>query len=129
MRKGNAICDLLTPSSDANDASEVTSSGDLGVSDADGVYFELVRLLSADGSLYENAKVAGFIEKHATLRKDFGRLVKVLLKQGEAATCGKPGAEAEAKLVSALERAGWNHAARFFQRIHHVRYPKTYRLF
>lgn len=127
-KKGQAICTLLTAESASG--TEVTSTSDLPkLEEADASYFELVKVSGSESGLYENAKVASFLEKHATVRKNYGRVIKTYLKQAEGAGNGKSGLEADNKLVVAFNNAGWTHAATFYERTMHVRYPKAYRLF
>ena len=129
VKKGTAIGDHFL----CHFENEVGSS-DLTASMMDTIYFDLVKIVgNGDAAIYENSKLVPFIERHARVRKDYGRLIKLYMKQLEAGN-GLGGAkswnvDSERKLIEALEQAQLKHAANLYQRNIHVRYPTSYRLF
>lgn len=117
VKKGVAIVDLLNSVDGVDSTSDAIT---IKPSDVDEVYFDLLKLTDSNDS-----KVSQFIEKHAELRKDYGRAIKSLMKQLET----KPSPDVETRLIEQFTNCGWTELARFAKRTFHVKYPKSYRLF
>jgi hypothetical protein len=97
-------------------------------SDINKVYFQVSKLCKGDViSEASNEKlVAKFVERHAIFVSDFGRAVKVILKQLEST----PSESIEQRLRDVLEKnSDWSHIRDFLQRTRHSRYPHAYRIF
>lgn len=147
VAKGSAICDWLELKNTGNQ-SKVTSTSvgqtqksesakspskapavvdgsqadEFSLEQVDKIYFELSRLTGGD---MLDTKVTKFTEKHALVRKDYARLVKVLLKAQEN---GKSSPEVENKLIETFGKVPeWDYYHQFSKRNFNAKYPKGYK--
>lgn len=97
-------------------------------SDINKVYFDLSKLCKGDivSEASSNKLVAKFVERHALFVLDFGRAVKVLLKQLQVT----PSEGIEQRLIDVLEKIpDWSHIRDLLLRVRHAKYPKGYIIF
>lgn len=142
VAKGCAICDFLergkpgeskvtssttgqTPKAKAPSKATGQSSpatDEFTLEQVDKIYFELAKLTGGD---MFDTKVIKFTEKHALVRAEYARLVKVLFKMQES---GKSSSELESKLIDTFGKVPeWDHCHRFFKRNFHAKFPKGYK--
>ncbi|XP_033760966.1 tripeptidyl-peptidase 2-like [Pecten maximus] len=72
-----------------------------------------------------DAKVSTFSVRHAIYHKQYGRALKMLLKQTE----DKNMKETDKKCIEMYTSLGWDHCVRHFSNWLLVKYPANYRLF
>ncbi|KAJ8310382.1 hypothetical protein KUTeg_012247 [Tegillarca granosa] len=72
-----------------------------------------------------DSKVIGFSVRHAMVLKQYGRAIKLLLKQYE----DKPSKDLDKKALDIYRKLGWNHCVQHYTSWLQVKYPTGYRPF
>ena len=100
------------------------------IRDVDLIYCELCKLTKGDASAeaINNKMLAQFLERHAVLRSEVARAVKLLMKIAAESKVGPNNAETEKKIMNLLKekKPEWMHLYDFLNRGFSARFPKSY---
>lgn len=141
-RKGIAIMDLMQRQSAGadSDSSPSTTNGkfeQLAIStyeakDVDQIYTQLAKLTKGDVSAeaLSNKLAAQFVERHAVLRHEIGRAIRLLQKLASESKVSGSNRETEQKIMTLIRdhRPDWMHVHDFIARGLDARFPPSHRI-
>lgn len=112
------------------------SSGSSGSSyetkDVDQIYMQVAKLTKGDVSAeaVNNKLVAQFVERHAVLRHEIGRAIRLLQKQAAESKVSGSSRETEQKIMTLIRdnRPDWMHVHDFIGRGLDARFPPSHRI-